>query len=379
MLSPDQIEKYGNIAESLLDPVTEFLIADITQRVAKAGQITGTAAYQVWRLQNLGYSQEEIKKQIAKRMKISEKKLEKLIEESAKLGYRFDLAHLPSADAIPFKDNEIIQGIVSAAVQMGGEELENITRTIGFVLQDGTVSPLTEAYHKASDYAWTQVATGSKDYNTAVRNATRQLVNQGIQSIDYESGQHCSVEAAVRRNVISTLGTMQADISQQNHDDFGADGWEISAHAASAPDHEPIQGKQYTDEEYQLLNDSLQRQIGTLNCGHSAFPIIIGVSQPIYTPSELEEMRQKNEEGVNIEGRHFTSYEATQKQRQIERAIRKQKRRVIVEENIPGSDRLDDEKSKLNILLDRYSDFSKAAGLPTQWARVYTTVKGYKY
>ena len=45
---------------------------------------------------------------------------------------------------------------------------------------------------------------------------------------------------------------------------MGCEGWEISAHAASAPDHEPIQGLQYSDAEYTALNNSLVRRIGTL-------------------------------------------------------------------------------------------------------------------
>ena len=128
------------------------------------------------------------------------------------------------------------------------------------------------------------------------------------------------------------LGLMQEQISQQNHDDMGADGWEISAHAASAPDHEPIQGKQYSDKEYTALNNSLIRRIGTLNCGHAAYPIILGVSEPQYSEEELEELRQQNEEGITFEGKHYTMYEATQSQRRLERAMRSQKRKILLDE-----------------------------------------------
>ena len=72
------------------------------------------------------------------------------------------------------------------------------------------------------------------------------------------------------------------------------------------------------------LNNSLVRRIGTLNCGHSAHPIVYGASAPQYTPEELEEMRQKNEAGISFRGKHYTGYEATQRQRWLERAIRAQ-------------------------------------------------------
>ena len=164
---------------------------------------------------------------------------------------------------------------------------------------------------------------------------------------------------------------MQERISKQNHDDFGCDGWEISAHAASAPDHEPIQGRQYSDAEYEKLNNSLVRRIGTLNCGHSAFPIILGVDSPQYTPEELEEMRRDNENGVDYEGRHYTMYEATQRQRQLERAIRKQKRRILVAEQNPGDkERLQQTQIKYQVLDQEYKRFSKAAGLRLQHERM---------
>ena len=180
---------------------------------------------------------------------------------------------------------------------------------------------------------------------------------------------HTSLEAAVRRNIMGGLGFMQEQISQQNHDAFGANGWEISAHAASAPDHEDIQGKQYTDKEYEELNNSLVRRIGTLHCGHAAFPIIIGVNEPQYTPEQLEKFKEDNKKGVTYNGRHYTVYEATQKQRQIERAIRRQKRCVLSAEKRGDKDALLTSQIKLRRLNEEYGRYSNAVGLPTQRER----------
>ena len=51
-----------------------------------------------------------------------------------------------------------------------------------------------------------------------------------------------------------------------------------------------------------IAHNYLVRRIGTLNCGHSAFPIILGVDSPQYTPEELEEMRQENEKEETTHG-----------------------------------------------------------------------------
>lgn len=368
MLTPDQIERLGNSVQVLIDPITDYLTKEIARRVSEAGQLTSTASYQVWKLQTLGKSQTKIKKTLEKMLKLSSNDIEKLLAQSAEIGYNYDASRLPS-DAIPFAENPQLQSIVQFAIEETRNTLNNITGTMGFILPDGTAEPLTSAYTKASDFAFTKAATGAEGWQKAVQDAVRQLANRGIVHVDYESGRKVELGAAVRLNVMSSIGKMQARIEQYVHDDLGADGWEISAHFASAPDHEPIQGKQYTDAEYQALNASLVRQIGTLHCGHSAHPIILGVSQPQYTPSELAKMREENEKGITYEGKHYTTYEATQRQRTIERLIRENERTV----KVYRSAGLDTSKyrTKLVRLNDEYRRFSKAAGLVEQRERLW--------
>lgn len=166
------------------------------------------------------------------------------------------------------------------------------------------------------------------------------------------------------------MGGRHEQITQQNHDDLGCDGWEISAHGGSAPDHEPIQGKQYSDAAFTRLNNSLVRRIGTLNCGHSAMPIILGVNEPQYTAEELEEFRRQNEAGIDFEGKHYTLYEATQRQRSLERSIRKTKRRILIDEATGDAEKLQWDQIRLVRTREEYHRFSKAAGLPEQFERM---------
>lgn len=370
MLTPEQIAAFRDQALKITDPINDFLLADIARRISEAGQLTSAASYQVWRAQQMGESQREIKKQLRKLLKVSHRELRKLLTQSAEVGYDFDIKHLPYVQAVPFHQNESLQQIVAAAVKLAEEDFTNLTQTMGMVDPYGNALPLQDAYRSCTDYAFKQVITGATDYNTAIRRATKNLAEKGVRIIDYESGVHTSLEAAVRRNIMGGLGLLQEQISQKNHDDLGADGWEISAHANSAPDHEPIQGKQYTDAEYAALNDALQRRIGTLNCGHVTFPIILGVNEPQYTKEQLEKFRADNEAGVTVDGKQYTGYEATQMQRRIERAIRKQKRRVLTAEATGDEDAQTVAKARLQRLNREYSRFSKAAGLRTEIERL---------
>ena len=366
MLTPEQIEAIRDKAGRIADPINAFLLGDVARRSAGAGQLTSTAAYQVWRAQQLGLSRREIKKQLQKLLHKSEKEIKTLLTQAAEVGYRFDLDRLPTAAAIPSRANKSLQQMVMAAVELAQEDFTNLVQTLGMVDPYGKALPLRDAYRSCMDYAFQQVFTGATDYNTAIRQATKNLADLGVRSIDYESGVHASIEAAARRNIMGGLGLMDEQIARHNHDAMGCNGWEISAHANSAPDHEPIQGRQYPDKEYEALNNSLARRIGTLNCGHVAFPVILGVNAPQHSADELRAFREAGERGVAYEGKHYTGYEATQMQRRIETAMRRQKKRILVDEATGDEEKLKTDQIKLRRLGQEYKQFSKAAGLRTE-------------
>lgn len=95
----------------------------------------------------------------------------------------------------------------------------------------------------------------------------------------------------------------------------------------------------------------------------------MGVNEPVYTEAELEAFKQENEKGVTFEGRHYTIYEATQRQRKFERAIRKQKSRILVDKATEDTEKLQTDQIKLVRLRQEYARFSKGVDLPMQHER----------
>ena len=94
------------------------------------------------------------------------------------------------------------------------------------------------------------------------------------------------------------------------------------------------------------------------------------MNSPQYTPEELEAMRQENEKGVTFDGKHYTLYEATQRQRKFERSIRDRKRRILVDETVGDKDKLQQDQIRLQVLKQEYARFSKGVGLPMQHSRM---------
>lgn len=383
MLTPDQIDALRDRFELITDPIQRYLITDIVKRIVEAGSVTRTGRYQAYIARLLGITKTDVKRYLKEIIKAQKGNIDDVFRRAATLTYQ-QTAQAAGVAAKALDDNEQLQNIISAAVQMADEEFENITQTIGMINPYGTAMPYRDVYISCCDYAFTKVATGAQDHYGAIRAAVKNIAEYGVVVIDYESGRHTSLDAAVRRNIMGGMGLMVEQVEQVAHDDIGADGWEISAHEASAPDHEPYQGKQYTDAQYQRINGTkdlpglLKRRISTLNCKHIAFPIIWGVSQPQYTPMQLAAMRERNKKGIEYNGKHFTKYEATQHQRAIEREIRRERRQVIVADASGEKDALQTAQIKVKTLEEEYKRFSSAAGLRTQPERLETLGYGPK-
>ena len=79
---------------------------------------------------------------------------------------------------------------------------------------------------------------------------------------------------------------------------------------------------------------------------------------------------QRNQDGIDFEGKHYTLYEATQMQRAIERNIRLQKRRIVAYDASGNDEALANAQRKYLQLETKYRQFSKVAGMPTQEARL---------
>lgn len=351
-MTPDQIAALTEACILITQPLTEELMRDICRRVAEAGQISSTAQYQVLLAKSLGLADGAIVDALHKQEVLTERAIDDLMEYAAK-------------NTVLFEDDGGLQKTIKAYSEMAKKEATYQLGNLAATTVGGKVYPLRDAYRKAMDYAFRQSITGALTPTQAVRRATRELASRGIRTIEQANGRSISLENAVRRTILNQMGQLVEKVSEQNHDELECDGWEISAHSGSAPDHEPYQGRQYPDKKYEALNSHLQRRIGTLSCKHLAFPIVIGVNSPQYTEEQLQQMAQENAQGITYEGRHYTQYEASQMQRDIENNIRMLKNRVLADKENKDSSQLQIDQIRLNVLNEQYNRFSSAAGLRT--------------
>lgn len=373
MLTPEQLQNLPQELTDLYDQLSEFILRDIARRIAKGAQITDTAEYQLYRARSLGLSTDEIAAKIAEINGSSAAEINRLIREAAAQSDEFDrkMLGVDKGAAVPLEENAQLQKLISAQIAETAGKCENLTNTMGFADHDflGRVYYLsmTDMYRREMDAAHMKVVTGATDYMTAIRQACNKLAASGVRTIDYESGRSDRIEVAARRALLTSVAHVTHRISEQNGEELGADGWEMSAHSGSRPSHAVYQGRQYTQEQYERIIKPL---ISEPNCRHDVFPIILGVSEPVYTEEELQNIDQPP---FTYEGRTYTAYEASQQMRKMERAMRKQKDRCIVADAAGDEEAFATASIRLNRQKYIYEDFCKAADSYTEYERTYVT------
>lgn len=373
MLTPEQLQNLPQELTDLYDQLSEFILRDIARRIAKGAEITDTAEYQLYRAKSLGLSTDEIAAKIAEINGSSASEINRLIREAAAQSDEFDrkMLGVDKGAAVPLEENGQLQKLISAQIAETAGKCENLTNTMGFADHDflGRVYYLsmTDMYRREMDSAHMKVVTGATDYMTAIRQACNKLAASGVRTIDYESGRSDRIEVAARRAILTSVAHVTHRISEQNGEELGADGWEMSAHSGSRPSHAVYQGRQYTQEQYERIIKPL---ISEPNCRHDVFPIILGVSEPTYTEEELQNIDQPP---FTYEGRTYTAYEASQQMRKMERAMRKQKDRCIVADAAGDEEAFATASIRLNRQKYIYEDFCKAADSYTEYERTYVT------
>lgn len=373
MLTPEQLQNLPQELTDLYDQLSEFILRDIARRIAKGAEITDTAEYQLYRAKSLGLSTDEIAAKIAEINGSSASEINRLIREAAAQSDEFDrkMLGVDKGAAVPLEENAQLQKLISAQIAETAGKCENLTNTMGFADHDflGRVYYLsmTDMYRREMDSAHMKVVTGVTDYMTAIRQACNKLAASGVRTIDYESGRSDRIEVAARRAILTSVAHVTHRISEQNGEELGADGWEMSAHSGSRPSHAVYQGRQYTQKQYERIIKPL---ISEPNCRHDVFPIILGVSEPVYTE---EELRNIDQPPFTYEGRTYTAYEASQQMRKMERAMRKQKDRCIVADAAGDEEAFATASIRLNRQKYIYEDFCKAADSYTEYERTYVT------
>lgn len=375
---------------SLPDPIAKnmqalnaYVVKRLCERIGKIGKVSPLDAHRLKSaIEYAGADLQAIQKELARIMGLNEKDLEAMFEDVAKENVDFANIYYKARgmQAVgSYAESAALNAFVEAAKATAAVGVTNISNTTMIGFKSGKrIIPLREYYIQAIDRAITFAQTGTVDYYTAMRSTIKEMARSGLRRVTFDSGYSRRLDSQARMNLLEGVRRLNSQMMEQAGREFGADGVEISAHALCAPDHQHIQGRQCSLAEFERINSRLKRPIGTLNCHHFTTPIILGVSKPVYSQSELAEINRRSNQKItyqttdrkgNTVTKTMSRYDASQRQRRLETAIRyaKDERDACV----AAGDKLGatQARKKSAALTAEYKRFSEQAGLTVRLER----------
>lgn len=350
MLKPEFFNNKSDKVEEYIREYEDFLLTKIAETLLKAGELGATADRYTFILQQMNKNNDEIVERLAKLTKLAQKEVRKLLQESVMTSFSNDkdvLKKYFNGDFGPL-DNPVIREVMDAEWKKTCGELENLTRT--------TVSQYQQDLVDLLNSAEIRVTGGAQSYSSAVCEVLDEYAAAGM-TVDYPTGAKRSLEAATRCAVVTSMNQTAAQVTNAYIAQGDIEYVLVSAHLGARHgkqgglySHDEWQGKPYklrgSEPGYPNLLESTGYDIdpvtgkGTVvnpaglhgyNCRHSHQPW----DKSLRNPWVDEDGKPIIDPGESLE-----KYKQSQKQRAMERAIRRTKRKLVVKQaetdNLPA-------------------------------------------
>lgn len=365
MLTPGYLAGLPEALVTLYGGAEADILANMAERIAKYDYYIPAVQHQHQRLRAMGILEGEIEARLSALTGRSLEALRRLMEEAVERSLTADAA-VYAAAGIGEVDALAAAGVglvLRSGLEQTGGLFTNLSRT--------TAHTAAKQFEDALDRAWMQIASGGFDYNAAVRYAVKDLSRQGVGAITYPTGHVDNLEVAVRRAVVTGCNQTAAKAQLALMDALGTDLVETTAHAGARPSHQAWQGQVFSRSGRSGTYPGFVSATGYgtgaglcgWNCRHSFAPYIEGAPRA-FSPALLEDYGARS---VIYNGQPMTEYEASQKQRYIERQIRRWKREYAAME-AAGLD-TGEAAAKLSAWRAREADFCRQTGLKRQGER----------
>lgn len=363
--------------------------------------LTPSQAYKLGQQLKYNTTIKDLLDELSKISGLSVKDLKAILEKVAKENIGFaDVYYKSRGLETPiYSQNKALQRLVSSVYSISGAEFKNIARSTGFRLLDSNGKPLLldidKTYKEIIDRCIVAVSQGKETYQQSMRNTLKQLSSSGVRKIEYESGYSRRLDTSIRQNILDSMRQVANESQQLFGKEFDSDGVEVSVHEMPAPDHELVQGRQFSNKEFENFQNDRKaidytgmvfepefeghdrRSISEYNCYHYIFSIILGVSKPQYSDKQLQEIIDNKNKTFEFDGKTYNMYEGTQLQRRIEAAIREAKDTQILAKASGDDDLVLQSQAKITQLTTKYKQLCNVSGLPNKLS-TRASVSGYK-
>lgn len=372
MLTPEYLKRVAEGSEAIASSLHNYIVGRLIEAImirlgsGESYLFTSSDRWRIQVLQDAGYLLQDIMQEIAQHTHLQKKEIAEAMEEAEIKAVKYDNSVYASAGIAEeaLELSPVITRILQRDYEATMGEWSNMTRTTAEAAQSLFISECDNAYRK--------VMTGAVSYTQAVREAVDVIAQNGV-TVKYPTGHKDTIETATARAVRTGIAQAAGDISMERMKEQEWDIILVSAHIGARTgdggqnpgNHLWWQGQFYSrtgqDKRYppfSVTGYGTGEGLSGWNCRHSFGPGD-GVTNP-YKDIETEN-------NVRLE-------KLEQKQRALERRVRKTKQLVMGLQTAVDTCKDDTLKMELQEELDQksyllqrqnraYNDFCQSNGL----------------
>lgn len=330
MLLPDELLHISEGAESIAEELHQYIISRIVERIMlRLGRgedylLTATDKWQIETLQEAGYLLEDIRAEIAKKTKLQEKEIKAAMEDAGVKAIEYDdsIYRAAGLSPVPLEQSPYLIRLMQRNYEATMGEWNNYARTTAEAAQRLFINEMDKAYNL--------VTSGAVSYTQAVREAVNAIASNGV-IVTYPTGHRDTIETATLRAVRTGVAQAAGAIQISRMEEMDWDIVLVSAHLGARTgdggqnpgNHLWWQGQYYSrtgrtpgfPNFYQVTGYGTGEGLSGWNCRHSFGS---GTGRPEDNPfRDLDTADNRKVEELN------------QRQRLLERRIRKTKREVM--------------------------------------------------
>lgn len=326
MLDPDYLLRISEGGEEIAEAIHSDILNKIIERIAlrlDRGDdyiLTAQDKWQIEVLQESGLLLEDVQKILAQSTGLMQTEIAEAMEDAGVKALDYDDAVYKAAglSPTPLTQSPYLIRLMQRTYEATMGDWTNFTRT--------TAEAAQQAFIKACDKAYTQVSSGSLGYSQAFVDAVNDMVSAGI-NVTYPSGHVDTIETATLRCIRTGVSQATAQITDARMEEMDWDIILVSSHlgarvtdAQDFTNHAWWQGKSYSKSgkdarfpPYSVCGEGNVQGIHGANCCHSHGP-----GDGEFNPYDQYDSEENQKE-----------YDLQQRQRTLERRIRKSKREVM--------------------------------------------------
>lgn len=383
-------EKLLSVFDKRYQDYNTKVLEELGNVIKQFKDLTPSQAYSLAQQLKYNTTIKDLLDELSKISGLSVKDLKAILEKVAKENIGFaDVYYKARGLETPiYSENKALQRLVSSVYSISGAEFKNIAKSTGFKLLGDNGEPLLldidKTYKEVIDRCVVAISQGKETYQQSMRNTLKQLSSSGVRKIEYESGYSRRLDTSIRQNILDSMRQVSNESQQLFGKEFDSDGVEVSVHEMPAPDHALVQGRQFSNEEFENFQNDRKavdytgmvfepefeghdrRSISEYNCYHYIFSIVLGVSKPQYSDKQLEKIINNANKKIEFDGKEYTQYELTQLQRRIESTIRQEKDTQILAQASEDNELVLQSQMRITQLTTKYKQLCNVSGLPNK-------------